>query len=216
MTTNQNGHVLDDRGNVAVDFVWGPFPLQPNDVRRDNGGSNLNYALDSHAIAETGYNGYPLFTPNDDGAYISGVAYAVVPNVLGLLTANAVDTLTDSEFTITTAAAATNAHKSVTLVTRTAGSAVVTITATGATVAYPVGTKITVASTGTVDGTWTVTGNSSTNKVTFTSNATTVLTSGTGVVFGVPGTIKTQSIAAGAGSIAVGAAITVTPWAANS
>ena len=216
MTTNQNGHVLDDRGNVAVDFVWGPFPLQPNDVRRDNGGSNLNYALDSHAIAETGYNGYPLFTPNDDGAYISGVAYAVVPNVLGQLTANAVDTLTDSEFTITTAAAATNAHKSVTLVTRTAGSAVVTITATGATVAYPVGTKITVASTGTVDGTWTVTGNSSTNKVTFTSNATTVLTSGTGVVFGVPGTIKTQSIAAGAGSIAVGAAITVTPWAANS
>ena len=216
MTTNQNGHLLDDRGNVAVDFVWGPFPLQPNDVRRDNGGSNLNYALDSHAIAETGYNGYPLFTPNDDGAYISGVAYAVVPNVLGQLTANAVDTLTDSEFTITTAAAATNAHKSVTLVTRTAGSAVVTITATGATVAYPVGTKITVASTGTVDGTWTVTGNSSTNKVTFTSNATTVLTSGTGVVFGVPGTIKTQSIAAGAGSIAVGAAITVTPWAANS
>lgn len=216
MTTNQNGHLLDDRGNVAVDFVWGPFPLQPNDVRRDNGGSNLNYALDSHAIAETGYNGYPLFTPNDDGAYISGVAYAVVPNVLGQLTADAQDILTDSEFTITTAAAATNANKSVTLVTRTAGSAVVTITATGATVAYPVGTKITVASTGTVDGTWTVTGNSSTNKVTFTSNATTVLTSGTGVVFGVPGTIKTQSIAAGAGSIAVGAAITVTPWAANS
>jgi hypothetical protein len=216
MTTNQNGHLVDDKGNVVVDFVWGSFPLQPNDVRRDNGGDNLNYALNGHNIAESGWNGYPLYTPNDDGAFTDGVAYVIVPSVLGQLTADAVDTLTDSEFTITTAAAATNANKSITLITRTAGSAVVTITATGATAAYPVGTKITVASTGTVDGTWTVTGNSSTNKVTFTSNATTVLTSGTGVVFGVPGTIKTQSIAAGSGNIAVGAAITITPHAANS
>jgi hypothetical protein len=216
MATNQDGHLLDTAGNVAVDFVWGNFPLQPNDVRRDNGGTNLDYTKDNHVIAETGWNGYPQYTPNDDGAFISGTAYAIVPNVLGQATADAVDTLTDSEFTITTAAGATNANKSITNIARTAGNAEVTITATGATAAYPVGTKITIASTGTVDGTWTVTGNASTNQVKFTSNATTVLSSGTGVVFGTPATIKTQSIAAGAGSIAVGAAITITPWAANS
>jgi hypothetical protein len=33
---------------------------------------------------------------------------------------------------------------------------------------------------------------------------------------GVAGTIKTQSVAAGAGSIADGTAITITPWAAAS
>ena len=46
MATNQDGHLLDTAGNVAVDFVWGNFPLQPNDIRRDNGGTNLNYTLD--------------------------------------------------------------------------------------------------------------------------------------------------------------------------
>jgi len=216
MATNQNGHLLDSAGNIAVDFVWGNFPLQPNDVRRDNGGSNLDYTLDSHNIAEDGWNGYPLYTPNTDGAAIDGVDYIIVPNVLGQLTADAVDTVTDAEMVPTTAAAATNAAKSITLVERSAGSYVVAITAVGATAAYPVGTKITVASTGTVDGTWTVTDNASTNKVYFVSTANTVLTSGTGSVIGVPGTIKTQSVAAGANSIAAGTAITLTPWAAAS
>ncbi|CAB5219437.1 hypothetical protein UFOVP221_73 [uncultured Caudovirales phage] len=221
MTTNQNGHLLDDRGNVAVDFVWGPFPLQPNDVRRDNGGSNLNYALDNHAIAETGYNGYPLFTPNDDGAYISGVAYAVVPNVLGQLTANAVDTLTDSEFTITTAAAATNAHKTVTAISRTAASHNLTFTASGAGAAYAVGTQVVVSGFSNTDaflnGTYTVTAKATNTFTVYTSATDAVsLTGKSGAVIGLAGSIKTQSIAAGAGSIAVGAAITITPWAAGS
>lgn len=148
-----------------------------------------------------------------------GLGNIVVPNVLGLTTALALDALKDAGYeagNITTASAATNAAKSITLVERTAGSATVTITATGATAAYPVGTKITVASTGTVDGTWTVTGNSSTNKVTFTSNATTEITSGTGSVIGVAGTIKTQSTAANAAGVATDATITITPWAAAS
>jgi hypothetical protein len=214
MATNENGNLLDSAGNVAVDFVWGGFPLQPNDDREENGGELLSPTLDNHSIAYEGWNGYPLYTPNTTGA--EGAGFIVVRSVLGETTTNARDILEDAGLVVTAASAATNANKSVTLVTRTAGSAVVTITATGATAAYPVGTKITVASTGTVDGTWTVTGNSSTNKVTFTSNATTVLTSGTGVVFGVPGTIKTQSLAAGANEVEVGDAITVTPWAANS
>ena len=217
MATNNNGHLVDDKGNVVVDFVWGNFPLQPNDDRPDT--ARLDFALDNHVIAETGWNGYPLYEPNTDGEYVSGTAYIVVPNVLGLTTALAVDALKDAGYTagnITTATAATNAAKSITLVTRTAGSTEVSITATGAVAAYPVGTKITVASTGTVDGTWTVTGNSSTNVVKFTSNASTVLTSGTGSVIGVAGTVKSQTVAAGADSIALGTAVSITPWAAAS
>jgi len=219
MATNNNGHLLDDAGNVVVDFVWGNFPLQPNDVRPDTVAGRLDYSLDNHVIAETAWNGYPLYEPNTDGEYVSGTPFIVVPNVLGLTTALALDALKDAGYVaanITTATAATNAAKSITLVTRTAGSYEVSITATGAVAAYPVGTKITVSSTGTVDGTWTVTGNSSTNVVKFTSTASTVLTSGTGSVIGVAGTVKTQSVAALADSIALGTTITVTPWAAAS
>jgi hypothetical protein len=234
MATNNNGHLVDDAGNVVVDFVWGNFPLQPNDQRnvtpvvngRINPSGLLDFALDNHVIAQTGWNGYPLYTPNTDGAAIDGDSdgyisaneiFIVVPNVLGQTSAVATEVLKEAGYaTVTLATAATNAAKSITNIARTAGSTEVTITATGATAAYPVGTKITVASTGTVDGTWTVTGNASTNQVKFTSNASTVLTSGTGSVIGVEGTVKTQSDAANAASIAAGATITITPWAAAS
>jgi len=151
-----------------------------------------------------------------DGA---GIGYIVVPSVLGATTAVALDLLKDAGYesaNITTATAATNAAGSITDIDRTAGSTTVQLTGTGFVAAYPVGTKITVASTGTVDGTWTVTGGSSTDKITFTSTATTALSSGTGSIIGVPGTIKSQSTAAGAGSVLSTATITVTPWAAAS
>lgn len=217
MATNQDGHLLDDKGNVAVDFVWGNFPLQPNDIRRDNGGTNLDYTLDNHVIAETGYNGYPQYTPNTDGAYdgVPPVAYVVVPNVLGQLTADAVDTLTDSEFTITTASAATNSGLTVTAVSRANGGLAV-LTASGAGAAFAIGTKVVIASVdATVNGTYTVVDNA-TNSITVATPTTSALTlTGlTGTVKGLVGTIKSQSIAAGASDIAVGAAITITPWAA--
>ena len=155
-----------------------------------------------------------------DGA---GLGYIVVPNVLGANTAVALDSLKDAGYeaaNITTASAATNAAKTVTAASRTSGSTEVSITATGAVAAYPVGTKITVANTGdaTINGTWTVTGNSSTNVVKFTSTSTAAaaLTGLSGTVFGVEGTIKTQSTAAAASSIASDATITITPWAAAS
>ncbi len=214
MATNENGNLLDDAGNVVVDFVWGNFPLQPNDVREENEGGLLDPDLDNHSIAYEGWSGYPLYTPNTAGA--EGAGYIVVPSVLGQTLANATDILEDAGLVVTNGTAATNAAKSITLVERASGSRVVAITATGATAAYPIGTQITVASTGTVDGTWTVTDNASTNKVYFVSNATTVLTSGTGSVIGVQGTIKTQSLAAGANEVEVGDSITVTAWAAAS
>jgi hypothetical protein len=75
---------LDTSGQQAVDFVWGNFPMQPNDDRAaavtpaNIGGSTgdyawaattrvaadrLNAALDNHAVAEAGWAGYPAYYP---------------------------------------------------------------------------------------------------------------------------------------------------------
>jgi len=226
MATNENGNLVDTAGNVAVDFVWGNFPMQPNDERIENGGTVLDPALDNHEIAYQNWNGYPLVIDADNNSVLEGTAgpegagFIVVPSVLGSTTAVASRVLVDDGLVVTTATAETNAARTVTAASRTAGSTEVSITATGAVAAYPVGTKITVTNSGdaTVNGTWTVTGNSSTNVVKFNGTATTVLalTGITGTVVGTAGTVKTQSVAAGANSIAVGAAITITPWAAAS
>ena len=217
MAVNNNGNLLDSAGEVAIDFVWGNMPIQPNDARPDAAANRLDPALDNHIIALSGWGGYPQFTANSAGEDVVGATdYVLVPSVLGLTTALATDAMKDASLVPTTATAATNAAGSITDIDRTSGSTTVELTGTGFVAAYPVGTKITVASTGTVDGTWTVTGGSSTNKITFTSNATTALSSGTGSIIGVAGTIKTQSIAAGANNTAPGAAVTITPWAAAS
>jgi hypothetical protein len=217
MATNNNGNLLDDAGNVAIDFVWGNFPMQPNDDRPNTTAGRLDPALDNHIIALSGWNGYPQYNPNTAGEDVAGATdYVLVPSVLGLTTAEAQDAMKDASLVVTTATAATNAAKSITDIDRTAGSNVARIYATGAVAAYPVGTKITIASTGTVDGTWTVTSTASTDQVLFVSNGTTALSSGTGSVIGVPGTIKTQSLAAGQNSVAPGAAVTITPHAAAS
>lgn len=216
---NENGNTLDSGGNVQIDHVWGNIPMQPNDVREENGQTDLlDPDLDNHVIAYAGWSGYPQYTPNTSGV---GAGDTVVPSVLGFTTANAVDALEDAGLVVTTATAATNAAKTVTAVTRTSGSTTITITASGAGAAYPVGTKITVSGlTGdyvAANGTFTVTA-SATNTVSFVGTGTTALsgTSLTGSVIGTAGTIKTQSIAAGNTSTAVGAAITITPWAAGS
>jgi hypothetical protein len=217
MAVNNNGNLLDTAGEVAIDFVWGNMPMQPNDARPNTAAGRLDPALDNHIIALSGWGGYPQFTANSAGEDVAGATdYVLVPNVLGLTTALATDAMKDASLVPTTATAATNAAGSITDIDRTAGSTTVELTGVGFTAAYPVGTKITVASTGTVDGTWTVTGNTSTNKIRFTSDASTVLTSGTGSIVGVEGTIKTQSVAAGANNTAPGAAVTITPWAAAS
>ena len=222
MATNQDGHLLDTAGNVAVDFVWGNFPLQPNDIRRDNGGTNLNYTLDSHNIAEDGWNGYPLYTPNTTGTQSGGVDYVKVPSVLGQLTADATDTLLDSTLVASVQSAATNAAKTVTAIARTSGSSDLVFTASGAGAAYGVGTKVVVSGFSGGDaflnGTYAVTANA-TNTFTVSTPADTSavsLSGKSGAVVGLVGTIKTQSRAAGAASVAAGSAITITPWAAAS
>jgi len=97
MAVNNNGNLLDTSGNVAVDFVWGNFPMQPNDERTDgtavekvaaNASENkqwtgysvypsarLSALADSHAIAEAEWANYPSFVeaaPNYIVTAVSG------------------------------------------------------------------------------------------------------------------------------------------------
>ncbi len=220
MATNENGNLLDTAGNVAVDFVWGNFPLQPNDVREENGGELLDATLDNHSIAYEGWNGYPLYTPNTEGA--EGAGFIVVRSVIGETTANATDILEDAGLVVTAGSAATNAAKSITRVNVTSTTAAVVYT-TSASTAFPVGTKVTIASgTGIpteVVGTWTVTAAASTN-ITIAGTGFVVADSGSitpaAGLTGVAGTIKTQSLAAGADEVEVGDAITIVAYAAAS
>jgi hypothetical protein len=224
MATNNNGNLLDTAGNVAIDFVWGNMPMQPNDVRPDAVSAvgtpgRLDPALDNHIIALSGWNGYPLYNPDTEGEDVLGATdYILTPNVLGFTTAVAQDALKDASFaTITVQTAATNAAKTVTAVTRASGGLAV-LTASGAGAAYPVGTKVTIASVhATVNGTYTV-ADSATNTITVATTDTSALslTGLTGTVVGVAGTIKTQSIAAGQNNIVPGSTIVITPWAAAS
>jgi hypothetical protein len=106
-----------------------------------------------------------------------------------------------------------NTAISITAITRTAGSFDATITAAAGAAQYPVGTRITVSSTSSVDGTWTVKSVSSTNLVTFTTNASTEITSGTGSVVGVQGTVFSQTVAANAANTTGSADITIKLYA---
>jgi hypothetical protein len=220
MATNNNGNLLDDSGEVAVDFVWGNFPIQPNDARPNALANRLDPALDNHIIALSGWNGFPQYSPDTAGEDVAGPTdYVLVPSVLGLTTALAVDAMKDASLTVTTAAAATNTATQPTQV-NVSTPTVAAITVAGGTSTWPVGTKVTIAAgTGiptAVVGTWTVTSGGAGTLVIagsgWTVANTGAITPGTRLT-GAAGTIKTQSIAAGANNIAPAAAVTVTPWA---
>ena len=149
----------------------------------------------------------------NDGAYVSGVAYVVVPNVVGLATASATDAMNDAELVPTTASAVTPAISNVALT-----SNVVTIT-TAAAHGYAAGDSATIAAvTNTaVNGTFTLlTASASTLTYALThGNISSGADTGTVKVAARAGTIKTQSVAAGASSIAAGTAVTITPYFAS-
>jgi hypothetical protein len=232
MATNNNGNLLDDAGNVAIDFVWGNFPIQPNDDRPDAASATLSTTVttrvagrldpeaDNHIIALSGWNGFPLYNPNTAGEDVVGdaVDYVLVPNVIGLTTALATDAMKDASLVPTTAAAATNAAKTITAASRTAGSntLVLTVSSHG----FSVGQIVVISNTGdaSANGTWAVLAGSSGNTLNVGTTPTTAvaLTGITGSVVGLAGTIKTQSVAAAANEIAPGAAVTITPFATAS
>lgn len=226
MAVNENGNLLDDGGNLVIDHVWGNMPMQPNDVRIENGGELLDIDLDNHVIAYAGWNGYPLYTPNDAG---EGAGYVAVPSVIGLTSAVAEELLEDLGLVVTVASGATNAAKDVTRFNATSSTVAVVYT-TSASTAYPVGSKVvlragTPAGSSPVNlptyarGTWTVTAATS-STITISGTGFTVAdTTGineTGNIVGLAGTIKTQSVAAGTNEVEVGDAVTVTPYATAS
>ena len=221
MAVNENGNLLDDAGNVVVDHVWGNLPMQPNDVREENGGGLLDPALDNHNIAYEGWNGYPLYTPNTAGP--EGAGYIVVPSVIGQTTAVATNILEDDGLVVTVATAATNTTRTVTDLLRTSGQTSLRITTSEAH-GYSVGQKIVYTDTfgeGTPDdsGTYTIVTVPSSTRFTITTTTSTGISAtdtDLGSVVALAGTIKAQSVAAGADNIAVGSAITITPWAAAS
>jgi hypothetical protein len=149
----------------------------------------------------------------NEGAYASGVAYVVVPNVVGLATASATDAMNDAELVPTTASAVTPAISNVALT-----SNVVTIT-TAAAHGYAAGDSATVAAvTNTaVNGTFTLLTASGTTLTYALTHGNIASGSDTGTVkvAARAGTIKTQSVAAGASSIAAGTAVTITPYFAS-
>ena len=325
--TNNVGNSTDSAGNVRVDFVWGNYPMQPNDERTDGGTTTVvaadasqNYdwsgyttnpsarlvpaTSNNHTVAEAEWNDYPSFLPGAGNYMITaasgngttvtytsqnklavgdtvnitgltasaynlssatvasadalkftvtnaanageitgqwygkvqsttaltaydgaGIGFIVVPSVLGDTTALALDELKDAGYeaaNITTAAGATNTATQPTRINVTATTAA-TVTISGGTSTWPVGTKVTIAAgTGiptALVGTWTVTGGNGTSLVIagsgWTVADTGAITPGTALT-GTAGTIKTQSTAAGASSVATTATITITPWAAAS
>jgi len=157
-----------------------------------------------------------------DGTYVSGVAYINVPSILGLTTALGLDALKDAGFAtanITNTTGATNTATQPTRINVTTTSAA-TVYVSGGTGTWAVGTKVTIA-TGTgipaaLVGTWTVTDGSGSTLIISGSGWTVAdtgsITPGTKLT-GASGTVKSQSIAAGAASTALSATITMTSWA---
>lgn len=81
--------VRDSGGNVQVDFVWGNFPLQPDDDRGEN---TLDPTLDNHSIATTGWANFPGFIANYEGDGDTGFE-VVIPDVLRKTVAEATSLL---------------------------------------------------------------------------------------------------------------------------
>ena len=101
-----------------------------------------------------------------------------------------------------------------TAVSRTTGSTTIRFTASSH--GYAANQKVTVSGLDAAfNATWTVANvpNSNQFDVVGTSTASYGASGLSGSVVAVSGTIKTQSVAAGAATIAIGQAVTITPWA---
>lgn len=215
MATNENGNLVDDKGNLVIDHVWGNMPMQPNDVRIENGGELLDIDESIHNIAYAGWNGYPLYTPNSVG---EGAGNITVPNVIGLDTDDAIEVLVDAGFIaddITTAAAYTPAINNVSLTNDVA--TVYTVAGHG----FKDGDEVVIAglTDTTFNGTHTLlAGTTGTDQLIFAledDDVATTADSGTAKVAARAGTIFSQSLAAGADDVESGDAITVTPYYAS-
>jgi hypothetical protein len=214
MATNENGNLVDDAGNVVIDHVWGNLPPQPNDVRLENGGELLDPDLDNHALMISGWNGFPLYTPNYSG---EGLGNLLVPSVLGLTAAAARRSLIDAGFLtadITTASAYTPTVSNVALT-----SNVATVT-TSAAHGFAVGDSVVIAGLTNVvfNGTFTLITGTTGSTLVFAKTNVDVASdpeTGTAKVVAKAGKIALQSVAPAANDVTEGDAITITPYYAS-
>jgi hypothetical protein len=111
MATNNNGNLLDSSGNVFVDFVWGNFPVQPNDVRTETAASNIGGGTGSSVIS---YKTAVVTAASGNGTTITYTsANSFIPGdlvtITGLSTSGAnltgatIATASSSNFTVTNA-----------------------------------------------------------------------------------------------------------------
>ena len=111
MATNNNAHTLDTAGNPAIDFVWGNFPLQPNDQRTETAASNIGGTTGS---SSTSYKTAVVTAASGNGTtitYTSANSFAAgqLVTITGLSTSGAnltnavIATVSPTQFTVTNA-----------------------------------------------------------------------------------------------------------------
>jgi len=222
--TSQNKLAAGDTVNITG-LVTSAFNLSSATVATANATRFTVTSAVGNGVSITGQYGKVESTTaaaSGDGAFISGVAYIVVPSVLGETTALALDELLDAGYELANITNTTGVTNTATQPTRVnvTSTTEATITIAGGTTSWPVGTKVTIAAgTGipaAVVGTWYVTGGSGSTLVIAGTGWTVAdsgaITPGTRLT-GTTGTVRTQSTAANAASIATTATITITSWA---
>jgi hypothetical protein len=216
--TAQNNLIAGQSVNITG-LTNGAFNLSNATVATANATSFTVTNSAGSGVSLTGQTGKAenyLALSNYDGAYSSGTAYVAVPNVVGQTLANAQDALQDRGIelaNISAATATTASSKSVTVITRTAGTSLAVLTA--ATHGFVVGDVVTIASS-------TVTGLNGDRTVLYvptagtfvvSGDATTVAASGTATAIGKVGTVHATTPAAGTASVLTTATLTYSLWA---
>lgn len=216
--TAQNNLIAGQSVNITG-LANGAFNLSGATVATANANSFTVTNAAGSGISLTGQTGKAenaLALSNYDGAYSSGTAYVAVPNVVGQTLANAQDALQDRGIelaNISAATATTASSKSVTTITRTAGTSLAVLSA--ATHGFVVGDVVTIASS-------TVTGLNGDRVVLYvpsagtfvvSGDATTVAASGTATAIGKVGTVHATTPAAGTASVLTSATLTYSLWA---
>jgi hypothetical protein len=194
---SNSGKALDSAGNIQVDFVWGNFPAQPNDVRtlstdtnvaQDGTSKRLLKGKDSHDIVYSGYAGYPSFSngTKDINNQYQGDAGK---NTVALGTVNATTTATQAtvgSYSIVVASAAGIAVGQGVASTGyiSAGTYVTSVSGTTIGISAPtLAAMSTTAITFGVDGSWTYTPNIVVpNVLGANGTATDITSTGTGAV----------------------------------
>jgi len=217
MVVNNNGNLLDSAGELSIDFVWGNMAPQPNDART----VRLDLTLGNHINLASGWGGFPLFVADSVGSDVAGsVDYINVPSVIGLYTESAIDALEDAGMVVTVTSPVTPALNNVALTSNVA--TFITSAAHG----YAVGQSVDIE--GLVNGGGDAAADSDLNDsylivsvslgsvftvaVTHADIVDHAVSAGTAKVIAKAGTIKTQSVGAGAASKSVGATVVIAPY----